>query len=393
MKHKTLSVLLGLFLFAPDVMSQSQVNGQRQSTHFPQYERAILLETTSERSANAAFGDLNGDGNLDIVLAKGRHWPLVNRVLLGDGTGGILLAYDLAKVANRSYSGQLADMDGDGDLDVVVSNDRPDPNLVYINDGEGKFAAGSEFGRAEWPTRNASVGDVNGDGFPDIIVANRSRDSTIANYLCINNGDGTFEADCMTIAAYPATTITAADFNNDGLLDLAVPHRNGGQSYVLIQTTSDGLRFRQVPFGPTTAAVRMAQAGDFDNDGRMDIVTIDTRRGVIIHFQKEVDIFSAGKFIGNQDVRPYALAVGDLNLDGAIDIIVGNVEAPSVIHFNDEDGKDFIAKTFGDGRGTVYGFDIGDFNKDGQPDIAAARSGAENIVYLGDNPGQHQNNQ
>src|SRR5512133_1623533 len=54
---------------------------------FPNFDRTLLLETSSETSANVSIGDVDGDGNLDIVLVKGRHWPLVDRVLLGDGTG------------------------------------------------------------------------------------------------------------------------------------------------------------------------------------------------------------------------------------------------------------------------------------------------------------------
>jgi hypothetical protein len=133
---------------------------------FPHYDRLLLLETTSETSANVSFGDLNGDGNLDIVLAKGRHWPLVDRVLLGDGHGGILSQHDLGTAKDRSYSGLLVDIDGDGDLDVVISNDAPDPKLVYLNDGKGQFHVSSTYGRAEWPTRNATIADLNGDGKP-----------------------------------------------------------------------------------------------------------------------------------------------------------------------------------------------------------------------------------
>ena len=57
------------------------------SIELPHFDRALLLEATSETSANVSIGDVNGDGNLDIVLAKGRHWPLVDRVLLNDGHG------------------------------------------------------------------------------------------------------------------------------------------------------------------------------------------------------------------------------------------------------------------------------------------------------------------
>src|SRR5437870_9002292 len=104
---------------------------------FPHFDRVLLLEQISEESANVSIGDLNGDCNLDIVLAKGRHTPLVNRVLFNDGHGRFPVTHDLGEVADRSYSASLVDIDGDGNLDVVISNDAPDPKLVYLNDGKG----------------------------------------------------------------------------------------------------------------------------------------------------------------------------------------------------------------------------------------------------------------
>ncbi|MGH1362713.1 MAG: FG-GAP-like repeat-containing protein [Calditrichia bacterium] len=372
-----------LFLVLLQLQLTAQNNGSPPLKILPVFEQTLLLETTSERSANVAFGDLNADGNLDIVLAKGRHWPLVNRVLLGDGKGGVTKAYDLAPATSRSYSGRIADMDADGDLDIVVSNDKPDSNLVYLNDGSGSFSVGSAFGKADWPTRNASVVDLNQDGLPDIVVANRGRGEAGKSYICINQGGGKFDNEGIVLSTYGSTTITPADFNNDGMIDLAVPHRNGGQSYVFLQTESSGLKFKQVPFGTAEAAIRMSQAADLNGNGRMDLVTIDTKRGVLIHHQQSDGVFSPAKFLGEQNTKPYALEVGDLNLDGLTDIVVGYVEAPSVVYFNAGAGKGYLPRVFGDGLGAVYGFGIADFNKDDFPDIAAARSGAPNVLYFG----------
>ena len=196
--HALWFIRTGLLLSIACSVSGSQTPAQKatqleaSTQTFPRFERVIELETVAGTSANVSIGDVNGDGNLDLVLAKGRHWPLVDRVLLGDGHGQTRATYDLGKASDRTYSGLLVDLDGDRDLDVVISNDAPDPKLVYLNDGTGGFSVGSTFGRPEWETRHASVADVNGDGQPDIIVANRTSRGAPANYVCLNRGQGRF---------------------------------------------------------------------------------------------------------------------------------------------------------------------------------------------------------
>ena len=347
----------------------------------PRYERTLLLEQEAATSANVSFGDVDGDGKLDIVLAKGRHWPLVDRVLIGDGRGGIRRAYDLGTASDRTYSGRLADLDGDGDLDVVISNDAPDPKLVYLNDGKGRFTVGSTYGRAEWETRNATVVDINGDTQPDIVVANRSAKG-FPNFICLNRGSGRFDSDCTAIAPYPATTVTAADFNRDGLIDLAVPHRNNGQGYIYLAAAGGAFsESRRVPFGPPKASVRTAEAADFDQDGFTDLVTIDEDAGVTLYFGERAGGFSTGISLSGPKPIPYAVTIADLDKDRRPDIVVGHVEASSRVYFN-TGPRTFSPVAFGDNKGAVYGFAIADFDYDGWPDIAAARSDAPNIVYF-----------
>ena len=103
------------------------------------FDRLLLLETKGETSASVSLGDIDADGDLDVVLAKGRHWPLVDLVLRNDGKGHFSTE-TLSETADRTYSAALAD------LDIAVSNDRPDKKLIYRNDGKGHFKLSSEFG-------------------------------------------------------------------------------------------------------------------------------------------------------------------------------------------------------------------------------------------------------
>lgn len=353
--------------------------------NIPNFNRSLLLEEKADTTANVSAADFDGDGHLDMLLVKGRHWPIIDRVLLGDGKGNIRKAYNLGNTADRSYTGGTADFNGDGFPDIAVSNDNPDKKLIYLNDGKGNFTIGSEFGLPEWPTRNLSIADINADGLPDIILANRGDSGKTANYICFNKGKGKFTADCMSFAPYPATTITPADINKDGFIDLVVPHRDGGQSYVYLGsaafTFSDNHR---IPFGPPNATIRIAAVADFNGDNIPDIVTTDEFKGVYLYFGQKDQTFSAGVSLADAKPVPYALTIADLNKDGKADIIVGHVEAPSTIFFNDGTGRHFTPVSFGDSTGTVYGFAVGDFNEDGTPDIAAARSDGPNVLYFGD---------
>jgi hypothetical protein len=360
----------------------NEAQGVDDRLRYPNFERALFLEETGETSANVSIGDLNGDGHPDIVLAKGRHWALVSRVLLNDGHGRFPVADDLDPEPYRSYSAVLADVNGDGVLDVVVGNDEPDSKFVYLNDGKGRFRPGSTFGHSDWPTRNVAVADLNGDGLPDIIVANRFGKNPGSNYVCLNRGGGRFDADCFPFSNESATTIVPADFNGDGFIDLAVPHRDGGQSYVYL---NDGkARFpRRIPFGGPDASIRVAAAADLTGSGRKDLVTIDdAHRGTFIYFSRPDGTFSPAVRIGQSRSVPYALALGDLNRDGKVDIVVGYVAAQSVVYFNQGDGHHFTPVPFGDAQGATYGIAIGDLDGDGWPDIAVARSHARNAVYF-----------
>ena len=151
-------------LYAQRKVNDSNHNQEKSADNFPDFNKYLLLETNIDTTANVSCGDFDGDGHLDILLVKGRHWPIVDKVILGNGRGGIKKVYNLGEVKDRSYTGAVADFNGDGFPDIAVSNDAPDKKLVYFNDGKGNFTIGSEFGLPEWPARVPGSGVLRTSG-------------------------------------------------------------------------------------------------------------------------------------------------------------------------------------------------------------------------------------
>jgi hypothetical protein len=374
----------------------------QQSEVFRSFDHVLLLEEKGETSAGVNVGDLNADGLSDIVLGKGRHWPLYNRVLLNDGKGGFT-ASNLGTAPDRTYSAALADIDRDGDLDIIVSNDSPDRKLVYLNDGKGHFTKAGTFGNPNWATRYVTLADLNGDGYPDIVVANRGDYPDLVDgkpgkgpkiptpsFVCINDGKGHFPA-CDALPTESATSIVAADFDGDGALDLFVPHRDGGQS-IILWNDGKGHFTKSTKVGEALAWIRMGAAGDFDGDGRLDLAFIDeAKQAAFVIYNRGRRQFGRPKRLPGPPRHPYALAVTDLNRDGRPDIVVGNVEMPGSVYFNTYHARGhhkvpWHEVHWNDGKGTVYGLAFADFNGDGWPDIVAARSDAPNAIWFSTKP-------
>lgn len=339
--------------------------------------KQVNLEETSETSANTSAGDLDGDGDLDIVLAKGRHWPLHNRILINDGKGNFE-AKNLGSKPDRSYTAALGDIDNDGDLDIVVSNDKPDEKITYQNDGKGNFALVGSWGDPSWNTRNIALADMNGDGFQDLVVANRKSSS----YVLLNDGRGNFSKyQWIVIPSESATTIVAADFDRDGFTDLAVPHRDGGASRILFN--DDKLSFqRSTTFGPVESSTRACAAGDLNGDGALDLIMGDDHLGTCVYINDGKGNFPSSISLGDPTLAAYSIATGFMNRDDRLDLIVGYSSGGSRIYFNDGTGTKFRDVPFGDAKGAVYGIAVADFNTDDSSDIVQARSDAPNAVFF-----------
>lgn len=221
-----------------------------------------------------ASGDLDGDGDVDLFVANDNS---PNQLLRNDGSGRFVDAtagrFVMQPGWNASHSVDLADIDGDGDLDILIGNDDGISNRVYVNSGIGFFTdvtATALPPNAEW-TDCQVVADFDGDGDVDWFTV----DSGTCHYY-VNNGSGVFtDASATRLQGLPAlygnrydVTPFATDIDGDGDLDVMVPLYSG--TPYLIRNQGGVLSPNPTQL-PATASGSAHWFADVDGDGDADV--------------------------------------------------------------------------------------------------------------------------
>jgi hypothetical protein len=234
---------------------------------------AVTFPVGSEPTS-VATADFNGDGNKDLVVTNFHSNTIT--VLLGNGHGAFTPAPNSPyTVGNGPISVAVADLRGNGKLDLVVVNETDNDAGILLGNGDGTFAAQvvyltSANGSGGNPL-SVVVGDFNGDGAPDLAVADYQTEQVS---VLLGNGDGTFQPFKAYATGANPSSIVAWDFNGDGNLDLALTSTPLGSSpgNEVSLLLGDG----KGAFGPYTLfgagyLSYSAVVGDFNGDGAEDI--------------------------------------------------------------------------------------------------------------------------
>jgi len=273
-----------------------------------------------------------------------------------------------------------ADLDGDGDADVVIPASNTDELSIALNTGTGDFAAPVNESTCDIPVAVIAA-DLDGNGDPDIAVACTNGDVRIHyNY---DSGSGTFDS----ADTYPgpvdadAFHMTAADLDGDGDIDLAVVGK-GDPDLVLLRNEGRFIREFVADLG---AGDKVVKSGNIDRDGDVDLVVsnVGTETLYVLRNQgtgtfdvETVDLpFPTGNDIG-------WLELGDFDADGDLDIALAKWQGAYVWLFpNDGTGSFRQPDSFMVGSRS-RGLAAADSDGDGTADLASANRGDETVSVL-----------
>ena len=306
-------LLLLNFTIAEIVVFWNRQEQGRFPTEPPQYV-PILGEPHT-----LAAGDLDGDGDLDVVTGNNNDGDISLGLNRGDGTFEAV-----EQDASKSFAIDLGDLDDDGDLDIASVDDQGSV-FTMLNDGAASFDRPVFYRVGDNPF-HLKVVDLDGDDALDIACVNRGSGTVT---ILINQGDGTFgDLQEHRIGASPRA-IVADDFDNDGDIDLAAASTESG--LVSLLYNEGGAVFEPVVNLPLAADPFFIVAADFDSDGFVDLATGSQTNSTVSVLWNSGD--GSGSFDSVVTVRsgnvPYSLAVGDLNGDDHVDLIsVEEIEDP-----------------------------------------------------------------
>ncbi|MFA5085589.1 MAG: FG-GAP-like repeat-containing protein, partial [Candidatus Omnitrophota bacterium] len=192
------------------------------------------LPAIIDGSSDIHFCDADGDGDVDIITTNNIEVgasSLSNRIYLNNGSGVFTDATESLLPADNEYSEVLdyGDIDSDGDIDIIVANDSQNAVLIYTGGGVFEDQAGARLPPNYFASKDTKLGDINGDGHLDIVMLGSDRTS-----LLINDGQGLFSGDASIklpdYKSIPAVVggknIQAADINGDGSLDIIIGGEN-----------------------------------------------------------------------------------------------------------------------------------------------------------------------
>ncbi len=328
-----------------------------------------------------ATGDWNGDGILDVAVVSGSLNLLVT--LQGNGAGGFT---NKVQYPTDAYPKQViaADFDRDGRIDLAAVNNNATSIQIWRGDGTGGFAPGTPLTTGPNP-QGMSVADFNGDGVADVVVCNFGADN-VGVYLGLPAGG--FASPTILSPGFGPRATLAGDINGDGFTDLLVTlsRVSGvGQAALYLGNGSGGFTLQPLVYtGPVPNTVA---AGDFNQDGFLDVVTVNLTGNTVSVLQNTGGAFLLGTKVPlPSGAFPQGVVAADLNNDGKADVASAN-QSPNTVTI-----------MYGDGQGgfptpgptprtgtTPYSIVADDYNHDGLIDMVTANNGNDTITYIQNN--------
>lgn len=343
-----------------------------------------LLSDTADAAFSVVVGDVDGDGDLDVISGSNND----DKIAWYENDGGSTPTFIerlITDTVNATRSVEVGDVDGDGDMDVLSASMFDDKIAWYDNDGSVPpvFTERLISDTADG-AQSIEVGDLDGDGDLDVLSASFS-DDKIAWYDNDGSVPPVFTERLISNTANGAKSVKTGDVNGDGYLDVLSASELDGQ---IVWYENDGMippTFIGRLISDTADLARSVAVGDLDGDGDLDVLSASSNDDKVVWYVNDggvVPVFTE-QLINDMADGAVSVTVGDSDGDGDLDVFLASFDDDKITWYENNGAvlPTFTERLISDTADGAISVDVGDVDGDGDLDVLSASLNDDKIVW------------
>jgi len=375
-KHNTMRGMQGLLLFTMFFLLYTHPIHAQGLFGLP---KVLIPQTTDVMAFN--YGDLDADGDIDIILAS----YSVSKIAWckNDGTGHFGSPINIPTEKKWISSIHIRDINGDGHMDFIATSQYSNEVFSMKNDGNGSFGEYAIIFKSSDGVAGTSPADIDGDGDIDVIWKGKKVDYIAWSK---NNGEGKFGI--RNIIAYlneNPSSMRVVDMNNDGRLDILAAF-NQERKIVWYENKGNGFfgniqvagQNNQKIISDYAGYVNSVYAVDLDGDGDIDVLSASNNEDEIAWYENDgEENFSTAKKIANKTTRAHFISAADLDFDGDMDVLSASNDNYKLVWYENNGEENFGEENYITNKKSIHIFD---FDNDEKLDILT-KDGSDIVWY------------
>ncbi len=341
------------------------------SFHTPSFT-PHTISTDANGARTVVTADMDGDGDLDLLSAS----TVDDKIAWYENDGSQnFTEHVISTVADGAESVTTADVDGDGDMDILSASFGDDKVAWYENDGSENFTERVITTGANG-VRSVTTADVDGDGDMDVLSASQN-DNKIAWYK--NDGSGNFTEHVISTGANGTYSVTTADVDGDGDIDVLSASSSDNKIAWYENDGSESFTERVISTNAATAV--SVTTADVDGDGDMDVLSASFSDDKIAWYENDGSESFTERVISTGANGAYSVTTTDVDGDGDMDVLSASVHDDKLSLYENDGSQNFTEHVITTGANSARSVTTADVDGDGDVDVLSASSSDNKIAW------------